>query len=192
MKKEFKLIKQIESIDIELLLLPEIIQWQKYFKKNYKRKRTNLYMRGIKGSYKKHKMPTDPEKRRVYVISQNMKNLEKLRKKDPKEFKLRRLLYYSRVRAKQKGLEHSITKEWLDEKTKENKCELTNIEYNYDTTIQRNPYGPSIDRIDVSKGYTPNNCRVVIWAVNAGLGHYSEKDLYIICKEYLKVLDKSN
>jgi len=138
-----------------------------------------------KGSYKVYKMPTDPEERRLYEAERNRKHLEEFRKKHPKEFKLRRLLYYSRVRAKEKKLEHTITKDWLEEKTKSNLCELTKIEFDYDTTIQRNPFGPSIDRIDVSKGYTPDNCRIVIWAVNAGLGHYSERDLYRVCKAYL-------
>ena len=114
-----------------------------------------------------------------------LKRYEKLRQNDPKEFKLRRLLAYSKVRAKEKNIPHSIDKNWLLESTKYNMCELTGIIFDYDTTIQRNPFGPSIDRIDVSKGYTPDNCRMVIWAVNAGLCHYTEKDLYTICKAYL-------
>jgi hypothetical protein len=184
-KKEWKLSKQIEITDIELLLIPEIIEKQKYFKKLGKIDKTNEYMRKIKGTYRIYKMPIEPSKRKDYIIKQNKKNLKKLKTKNPKEFKIRRLLYYSRVRSKQKNLEHNITKEWLYEKMKENKCELTGIEYDYDAFKPRNPYGPSIDRVDVSKGYTPDNCRVVIWAVNAGLGHYSECDLYMVCKSYL-------
>jgi hypothetical protein len=184
-KKEWQLNKQLESTDIELLLLPEIKNRQKYFKNLSPRKKLDNYMRSIRGSYKVYKMPTDPEERRLYEAERNRKHLEEFRKKHPKEFKLRRLLYYSRVRAKEKCLKHTITKDWLEEKTKSNLCELTKIEFDYDTTIQRNPFGPSIDRIDVSKGYTPDNCRIVIWAVNAGLGHYSERDLYRVCKAYL-------
>jgi len=111
--------------------------------------------------------------------------LEKLRTENPKEFKLRRLFVYSKVRAKEKNMDHSITRKWLNEKTESNLCEVTELPFDYDTTLQRNPFGPSIDRIDVSKGYTPENCRLVIWVFNAGLGHYTEKELYIICKAYL-------
>lgn len=131
------------------------------------------------------KMSTDPIKLAEYISTNQKERLEKLRMEDPKEFKLRRLFAYSKVRAKEKGMNHSITRKWLDEKTKSNICSATGITFDYDTTIQRNPFGPSIDRIDVAEGYTPCNCRMVIWAFNAGLGHYTEKELYIICKAYL-------
>jgi len=131
------------------------------------------------------KMPTNIDELAEYISNQQKSRNELLRKEDPKEFKLRRLLAYSKVRAKEKELDHSITRGWLDEKTSKNICKATGIQFDYDTTIQRNPFGPSIDRIDVDKGYTPDNCRLVIWAFNAGLNHYTERDLYIICKAYL-------
>jgi hypothetical protein len=44
---------------------------------------------------------------------------------------------------------------------------------------------PSIDRIEASKGYTPNNVRVVLLGVNACRGAGSDDDLYRIAKALL-------
>jgi len=132
------------------------------------------------------KMPTDPEERKEYQKIQVKQHLEKMKLEEPKRFKIRKLIYYSRARAKEKNIPHTITKEWLKKQLENNICELTNLKFSYDQTILRNPFGPSIDRINITKGYTPNNCRLVLWAVNAGLGHFGEKDLYYICKAYLE------
>jgi hypothetical protein len=188
-KKEWELNKKLEEIAEELLLLPEITQKRKYFKKNFVGNKERIkYFNKIKGSFKvkkEPKMPTDPNERYLYEIERNKKYLNNMKKENPRKFKIRRLMYYSKVRAKEKNIEHTITKEWLKEKLKEDKCELTKLPFNYNLDIPRNPFGPSIDRIDITKGYTPENCRLVLWAVNTGLGHYTEKDLYTICKAYL-------
>ena len=181
--------KTINDTTVELLMLPEIELKRKYFKKNFKvsKKREN-HFKNIKGTYKppkELKMPTDPEERKMYASEKAKANINKLKKEDPRKLKIRRLLYYSKVRAKEKNISHSINKKWLKEKLEEDKCELTGLPFSYDLNIPRNPYGPSIDRIDINKGYTSDNCRLVIWAVNAGLGHHTEIDLYRICKAYL-------
>lgn len=182
-KKDWRLTKKIFNMDVELLLLPEIKNRRLYFKTNNKNR--DKYFRSIKNTYRFYKIPTDPEELKQYNREKSQKRIEWLKKNDPKKLKIRRLIYYSKVRAKEKHLEHTITKDWLKDKLKDDKCELTSLEFSYDLSIQRNPFGPSIDRIDITKGYTPDNCRVVLWVVNAGLGHYTEKDLYFICKSYL-------
>ena len=88
-------------------------------------------------------------------------------------------------RAKEKNLEFNLTEEWLKEKLERGRCEATGIKFDTTKAPFMNPFYPTIDRVDSSKGYTPENCRIVLWVVNAGLGHYTEKDLYTICKAYL-------
>jgi len=138
-----------------------------------------------KGSVRKRQRPTNPEALKIYTSTKLLERLTTLKIDNPKNFKLTRLLYYSRVRAKEKGIINTLTLEWLKEKTINDKCELTELNFSYDPNIPRNPFGPSIDRINIKEGYTPENCRIVLWVVNAGLGHYTEKDLYTICKAYL-------
>jgi hypothetical protein len=110
---------------------------------------------------------------------------KQFKKNNPKEYKLKRLYYYAGVRAKQKNFERTITFNWLKEKCKNNICSVTDKTFDYDSKYHRNPYGPSIDRIDITKGYTPENCRVVIWAFNRARDHYNDKDVYNMCKALL-------
>lgn len=42
-------------------------------------------------------------------------------------------------------------------------------------TGRANPYGPSLDRINPSDGYTPENTRVVVWALNAMRNEFSDE-----------------
>ena len=46
-------------------------------------------------------------------------------------------------------------------------CELTGVEFN--TRDRRKFNSPSIDRIDSSRGYTPDNIRIVCFAINAAM-----------------------
>ena len=81
-------------------------------------------------------------------------------------------------RAKNKGLELSVTKDALVRMVRDSdgKCDLTGIPFS-----DRNPGGhfrrpwmPSLDRIDSSVGYTEENCRVVCSCVNHALGEWGE------------------
>lgn len=72
-------------------------------------------------------------------------------------------------RAKKKGLEFSLTEEWMLEKLRGGICEITGTKLQYGARgfNERNrPWGPSIDRKDRSKGYTPENCQLVCWLYN--------------------------
>ena len=48
-------------------------------------------------------------------------------------------------------------------------CELSGRKFTFMTTHSRNPYCPSIDRIDCSKGYTADNCRLICGALNIAM-----------------------
>ncbi len=41
-------------------------------------------------------------------------------------------------------------------------------------------FSPSIDRIDSSKGYTPDNCQFVLWAINVFKGDGTLEEMYEI------------
>jgi hypothetical protein len=74
------------------------------------------------------------------------------------------LLTIARFRAKQKGLEFTITQEDIDPKIRGGFCALTGIRFNLKNGKTWD--SPSIDRIDSAKGYTKDNVRVVLYCVN--------------------------
>jgi len=68
------------------------------------------------------------------------------------------------------NLEFRLTREWIQEKLNRGVCELTGIAF--DMEGKRTQNSPSIDRISSKEGYTPENCRMVLWALNRGLCNY--------------------
>lgn len=91
-------------------------------------------------------------------------------------------------RAKKYGHEFSLTKEWVKERIDAGTCELTGIKFIVGSKIvgRCGPYSPSIDRIDSFKGYTPDNCRVILWALNMGLSEWGEETYLHVAMEYMK------
>ena len=55
------------------------------------------------------------------------------------------------------------------------RCEVTGIAFHTNAEMKRNPFAPSIDRIDSSGGYSMSNCRVVCYAVNIAMLHWGEE-----------------
>lgn len=79
----------------------------------------------------------------------------------------RNLLASAKERAAKAGLVFTLTEEWAIERWT-GRCEVTNIEFQYVTQQTGSRfYSPSIDQIEAGKGYTPENCRFVLWAINS-------------------------
>lgn len=87
---------------------------------------------------------------------------------------LKSLLWRSSRRATEKGMEHGLTEADLIHMLVSNcgKCAVTGIEFDLilgEDAFDR-PFAPSIDRIENSQGYTPDNCRLVCRIVNFAMG----------------------
>lgn len=88
---------------------------------------------------------------------------------------LKVIIHSSKMSARHKKLEHTISIDWLVDmiKNQNNRCAITGIEFNsFKTNARNRPFIASIDRIDCSKGYIPENCRIVCCIVNIALNDF--------------------
>lgn len=80
-------------------------------------------------------------------------------------------------RAKQKGREISITKEWIEERLISAQCEVTGIQFEMSLLEHdyknQHPFAPSIDHKNNEHGYTPENCQLILFALNAEKSEFS-------------------
>lgn len=128
--------------------------------------------------------PEVAEKRHAaHKADRNRRNLQALerRKKTP----WRHLLYAAYQRAKKKGLEYALSPEWAMSRYT-GFCELTGIEFRYGKGGLW-PYSPSIDRIEQSRGYTPDNCRFILMGINNMRGISTDKEMFFIAKRLAEV-----
>ena len=79
----------------------------------------------------------------------------------------------SRIRAKRRGLDFSLTRDWFEERLVTGVCELTGRKLDVSTGCTTGPRAasPSVDRIDASKGYTPDNCQMILYCLNSAFGN---------------------
>jgi hypothetical protein len=103
------------------------------------------------------------------------------------------LLRRAKGRAVKKQILFSLTLDDVLPKILEGKCQLTNLPFDLtqDCDSWRNPYSPSIDRIDSSLGYTKENTRVVLTSVNITLNEFGENTMLPILKEMVKAIENN-
>ena len=73
------------------------------------------------------------------------------------------------------------------------RCQLTNLPFDFQRAnkTSKNPYAPSLDRIDSQKGYTKENCRIVLAAVNDALGEHADNDILPILEAMVKGIKRN-
>lgn len=82
----------------------------------------------------------------------------------------------AKMNARRKKIEFNITFEDIFEKIEKGYCEVTNIPFEY-TGVRYNPFAPSIDKIDPTKGYTKDNIQVVCLIYNRAKGINHHRDV---------------
>lgn len=98
-------------------------------------------------------------------------------------------LFGSGYRARRDNLDFDLTKEWAEVRYT-GVCELTGIPFIISAKEKAGksglrPYSPSIDRINPLKGYTQDNCRFVLGAVNSFKLQMSDAEMYRIAAALL-------
>lgn len=101
--------------------------------------------------------------------------------------RLMRLIYNGRINARKRGLNFDLGLEdlssmWIGQG---GKCSISGIPFIWNQKCakgEHSPFGPSIDRIDSSRGYTKDNVQMVLWMYNKSKQHYTEADLARVYK----------
>ena len=94
----------------------------------------------------------------------------------------KRLWEAARIRALERNLAFSISKDWILQRLLIGRCEVTGLEFRTETGVKRgrNNFAPSIDRIVPSSGYTEENARIVVWIYNAAKGDGRDEDVLLM------------
>jgi hypothetical protein len=131
-------------------------------------------------------------------LKQQVKNLQDLQtfNFDEEQFRinswykkaLRTCFYEAKKRAKKNKIDFCLSYQKLLMDFPNASCSLTGIPFNQTKTFKRNPFAPSIDRIDSNNGYTLENVRVVACCVNNAMNEWGEDVLRIISINYMNEL----
>ena len=98
------------------------------------------------------------------------------------------LYHAAKKNSKEKGITCTISKNLIHDLLRDHpSCTLTGIKFDLRLKQYKlaNPFRPSVDRIDPSRGYEPDNIRLVCVAVNYALNEFGETTLRTICQAYL-------
>ena len=94
------------------------------------------------------------------------------------------LLRHAKARSNKYNFPFDLDRDWVIKKLKAGICELSKIPFDLTANGKNhfNPYGPSIDRIDPQKGYTKNNCRIILICINFAIGQWGIKNYLTVAK----------
>jgi hypothetical protein len=92
------------------------------------------------------------------------------------------MLNNARQRSVKHNMLYDLEVEWLVNKMKGGRCELTNIDFDYGENRLR----PSLDRINPHKGYTMTNCRLVLKIMNFWKLDYTDNEIYEVAKAFVE------
>jgi len=111
--------------------------------------------------------------------------------KNPLKLYAQRLRGNAQKRAKQLNWPiPDFDSNYIYQKILNGKCEVTNIEFQYNNITKschaKNPYVPSIDRIDSTKPYLKSNIRIVIYMYNICKGEFSHDEVIKFCKQVIE------
>lgn len=77
--------------------------------------------------------------------------------------------------------------QWLEEKICAGVCEVTGLPFDLITQVNntvhaKNPWVPSIDRIDSAKPYLKNNVQLVVFMYNVCKAEFAHADVVKFCR----------
>ena len=125
-------------------------------------------------AYQAKRRVENPQKRRDYE-KQYLNN-----RRQDFDFRLNMLLNASKQRARNKNREHTITVEDIKAiYPTDGCCPIFGMKLEFNTAGFRET-SPSIDRIDSTKGYTPDNIQIISWKANRIKGYASIQEIEML------------
>lgn len=105
------------------------------------------------------------------------------------------LLAECKKRASRKNVEYALDKEFMIHLLRRSgwKCEVSGIPFEFGIKENKGynlPYHPSLDRIDSSKGYTPDNIRIVCLAANIAMNTWGDQVLLRLAQGVVETMGK--
>jgi hypothetical protein len=100
-----------------------------------------------------------------------------------RRFPWKRPLANARSRSLKKGFSFDLTHEWCEQNWT-GRCSLSNLPFSFGSQTHF-PFSPSVDRIDSAKGYTQDNCRFVLFALNSFKGTGTDQQMLEIASALL-------
>lgn len=100
------------------------------------------------------------------------------------------LLAAIKHRALTNDMSFDLTLKWADTRWT-GRCELTGLEF-VRPARRAGMFAPSIDRIDNTKGYTQDNCRIVLWAVNRFKNNDTDETMLTIARALVAKADATS
>lgn len=94
-------------------------------------------------------------------------------------FSSKKLLKSVKSRAKVKGLHFNLTEAWVEAQLSV-PCVVTGFDF-YLGEEKYHPLSPSVDKIDPSKDYTIDNCRLVVYWYNVSKLNYTDELVLSMC-----------
>jgi hypothetical protein len=93
-------------------------------------------------------------------------------------------------KAKRLGIEFNLDSEWASARWT-GCCELSGIPFVLDA-LTRSPFTLSVDKIDPKKEYTKDNCRFILWALNAFKGESDDTTLVDIARALIAKVSRKD
>jgi hypothetical protein len=133
-------------------------------------------------------------KMRVYYL-RNQTEIRKLMRERWRQTResspWKHIMQGAKHRAKVGNFVYDLTEEWAKERWT-GRCEMTGIEFQLGlATADVRMFAPSVDRIKPQLGYTRENCRFILFAVNAMKQDGTDADVFRIAKGIVKRLRRS-
>lgn len=87
----------------------------------------------------------------------------------------------------------TLTLDWIIAGIRRGYCAVTGVQFDLTNQHQKisgrakNPYAPSLDRVNPKGSYSPENTRVVIWQYNMMKGELTDHEVLWICNRIVQV-----